>query len=98
LSQLNPQLRGTVADGVLRLNCPHPGCSHRLVLRLTAGAPHWVQRPESPGRKEYVWQASGSFPDSLSLQPSVDVIEADAQGNKIRTLCWHGHITNGDVT
>jgi hypothetical protein len=91
-------LKGTIEDGVVWLDCPHPGCEHRLALRVTTGAPHWIQRPESPGRKEYVWQASGSFPETLTLAPSVDVIEADAQGNKIRTRCWHGFITNGEVT
>lgn len=44
-----------------------------------------------------VWQSSGSFPDSLTLNPSIDLIEANAAGQKVRTICWHGWIKNGDV-
>lgn len=98
LADLEPSLKGTLEDGKLWLRCPYPTCDHMLCLRVSSQAAHWIQCQDSPGRREYVWQASGSFPDTLTLQPSVDVIEADAQGNKIRTLCWHGFISSGGVT
>lgn len=60
-------------------------------------APDYAGPPLPPLRKVKVWQALGNFSDSLTIQPSIDIIEADAQGNKIRTLCWHGFITNGEI-
>jgi hypothetical protein len=103
LRDLDPHLNGTVSDGVLSFNCPHPGCEHSVRVSISSAPYH--ERPPR-GTMEMmqkngmvkVWQASGEFPDSLSLAPSIDIIEADAHGNKIRTLCWHGFVTNGDVT
>lgn len=56
------------------------------------------EEPGKDGKPVKVWQASGEFPDTLSLSPSVDIVELNEQGEKIRTLCWHGHVTNGDAT
>lgn len=99
LRDLEPTLHGTVDDGVVWFLCPHPGCDHHVRICISA-APFHERPPREEGRAkpEKVWQASGEFPDSLTLQPSVDIIEADEQGNKIRTLCWHGFVTNGEVT
>lgn len=121
LSELNPQLRGTLAAGTLRFDCPFPACNkgHRIVVAISdqpyherqpiagldsghdnrgAPAPDYSGPPLPPLRKVKVWQASGTFPDTLTLAPSIDVIEADEQGNKKRTICWHGFVRNGDVT
>jgi cell division transport system permease protein len=43
-------------------------------------------------------QAKRFSTETVTLAPSVDIIEADAEGNKIRTLCWHGWVQNGTVT
>jgi len=106
LTDLDPKLKGSLQDGVLDFDCPFPACQaagpHRVRVAISAAAFHErAPRPgEYPGKngKVKVWQASGSFPDTLSIQPSIDIIESDAQGNKIRTLCWHGFITNGQAT
>ena len=104
LAELEPELVGTVADGLLSFDCPHPSCNrgHRVRVSISAAAFH--ERParsqaEMAGRtgKVKVWQATGVFPDSLTLSPSIDIIEANEKGEKIRTLCWHGFITNGDA-
>jgi hypothetical protein len=108
LADLDPVLKGTVEDGFLRFDCPHPGCSHQVGVHISSAPYHkrplrpnemgWVDHP-SRGAPPIVkvWQASGEFPDSLTLRPSIDIIEADEEGNKIRTLCWHGFITNGAI-
>ena len=101
LRDLNPHLKGRIADGVLSFDCPHPGCAHRVRVEISH-APYHERAPhigEARAVKAVkVWQATGKFPDTLSLLPSIDIIEADEQGNKIRTLCWHGFVTNGEVT
>ncbi len=93
LADLDPQLKGTISDGAIIFDCPFPACnrSHRVRVAISAQPYH-----ESNGMK--YWQASGSFPDSLTLNPSIDLVELNAQGQKVRTLCWHGWIKNGDVT
>lgn len=45
------------------------GHGHRMRVILGAGG----------------WSASGSFPDTLTVLPSIDA----------SPLCWHGTITNG---
>lgn len=101
LSALHPHLHGTLADGALYFDCPFQGCSHSIRVAVSSKPFH----ERAPRAGEYagkngqikVWQASGVFPETLTIQPSIDIIEADEQGNKIRTLCWHGHITNGEA-
>lgn len=104
LSELDARLHGTLTDGHINFMCPHPGCSHMVHVPVSA-APAFnrplVPEQRTPGGKiktEHVWQASGEFPETVTLAPSVDIIEADAEGNKIRTLCWHGWVQNGTVT
>lgn len=72
LADLNPKLTGTLDDGILVFDCPLPGHTHRHNVAL------------GPGE----WTATGGFPDTLTLWPSID---ASAVG------CWHGWITDGDV-
>lgn len=106
LADLDPVLKGTVEDGFLRFDCPHPGCTHQVGVYISAAPFHTrelrehervFENPAGPIPKVKVWQASGEFPDTLTLQPSIDLIEADEDGNKIRTLCWHGFITDGEI-
>lgn len=47
--------------------------------------------------KVKVWQMSGVFPATFSIMPSIDLIDVDGKGNKIRTSCWHGFVTNGEA-
>lgn len=81
LADLHPELKGTVQDGTLYFDCPicrSDDISHRVGVKIgTAQAPH-------------TWKASGTYPDSLTLEPSIAV-----QG---RIECWHGFIRNGEIT
>lgn len=101
LSELDPMIEGTVQHGKIYFDCPHPGCNHKVMV-LIGNEPYHTEKIETDarGKKHKInrWQASGEFPETLTLTPSIDLIEADDEGNKIRTLCWHGHISNGNVT
>lgn len=112
LSELRPELQGTTADGWLMFDCPFPACERKHKIRVAISAAPFHNRSyrreevHSAVPAEYdekygkvkVWQASGQFPDTLTLAPSVDVVELNEQGQKVRTICWHGHIQNGEVT
>lgn len=74
LRDLDPKMTGTNENGWLRFDCPLPGHSHSI--RVPLGTSHWT--------------ASGEFPDTLTLTPSVNADSAEFP-------CWHGHITNGEV-
>jgi hypothetical protein len=98
LADLEPGISGTVADGIIFFDCPvcEGAAAHRVGVLISAQPFH--ERPRKEGELYKVWQASGAFPDSLTLSPSIDLVEVDENGNKIRTRCWHGFIQNGDVT
>lgn len=98
LTDLNPELVGAVSEGKLYFDCPFPGCNHTVCVMISAQPFH--ERPsQHPGQRSVkYWQASGSFPESLTLQPSIDLVEVNEAGQKIRTICWHGHIRDGNVT
>ena len=109
LADLNPRLKGSLADGVVIFDCPHPGCDHQVRVCVSAGPYH--ERPKTademkfftPGDPSFeltvkIWQASGEFPDTLTLTPSIDIVEKDEKGKVIGTRCWHGHVTNGAIT
>lgn len=104
LTELEAELTGTVADGYLLFLCPHPGCTHMIRVPISSAPFHErdprdaTDYPVSRTGKVKVWQATGEFPETLTLSPSVDIIEANEKGEKIRTLCWHGHIQNGGTT
>lgn len=83
LTDLAPKLEGTLDDGHLRFDCPYPGHDHCLRVRVHR-APFAVVEGEN------TWQASGEYPDTLTLTPSIN---ADTPEHP----CWHGFITNGDV-
>lgn len=102
LTNLEPCIHGTVADGIMDFLCPFPKSDdhprHRIRIAISA-APYHERDPRDANDamqkngKVRVWQASGEFPESLTLQPSVNVVD-----DKGVTLCWHGHITAGAVT
>lgn len=80
LADLAPRLEGSLAHGALDFECPTPGHTHRI--RVLVGTATGTRDGEK------VWAATGTFPDSVSLYPSVDASKAG---------CWHGYITNGEV-
>ena len=75
LSELDPKLSDT---GYMRFDCPV--CS-------TKGNAHAIRIPLSPAVDQHgqSWQHTGAFPDSLTVNPSVNA------------GCWHGWIKNGEV-
>jgi hypothetical protein len=83
LRDLNPKLVGTLDAGYLRFDCPYPGHGHVLRVRV-----HRASYAEVNG--ERTWQASGEYPDTLTLHPSINADTPDHP-------CWHGFITNGEV-
>jgi hypothetical protein len=80
LADLNPKLVGDLSRGFVIFDCP-VGHGHRFRVPI-----HAAPFGEVDGVKH--WQASGEFPDTLSLAPSVDASQVG---------CWHGFITNGEV-
>lgn len=104
LSELDPRLHGTVRKGVLIHDCPV--CRDHKV-RTPISAQPFHEEHYSPKRfwkdgtewTKKIWQASGAFPDTLTLAPSINIVEVNLEtGAAIKTLCWHGHIQNGEVT
>lgn len=73
LADLDPKL----AANVLSFDCPC-GAGHKIRVPIGAQLPN-----RSAGE---VWQASGEFPASFTITPSIDA------------GCWHGHVTDGEIT
>ncbi len=86
LSELNPKLEGTVEKGVVVFDCPKG--KHRLGIPI-----------HSQGYVDGIrhWQASGTFPDTLTLTPSINETHNDPNTGEVVFQCWHGFITNGEV-
>lgn len=101
MSDLIPGLEGSLDDGAIWFQCPFPRCQattqHRIRLAVSSQPAHErdPQKGEVPGKngKVKVWQASGDWPDGLTLSPSVNIVDDNGA-----TLCWHGTIANGEVT
>jgi hypothetical protein len=104
LRDLNPELSGTVRKGVLTHDCPV--CKTHRVRTPISNQPF---HEESYSPKKFwengaemtrkIWHATGVFPDTLTLSPSINLVEVDpSTGQAIRTLCWHGFIQNGAIT
>lgn len=68
----------------LTFRCPH--CIGRLYVPFANPLDGGPAMPNSRGCS---WQRTGDTFESLSLTPSVDASEGG---------CWHGFITNGEVT
>lgn len=55
------------------------------------------------GKSQYYWLRNGLTFDDLTLGPSIDAsankadVSLDNVGH-IQTPCWHGFITNGEIT
>lgn len=110
LADLDPVLKGSTSDGYLHFDCPACAGAHQVGVRISSASFH--TRPPRPGgaNGEYpdrdglvkVWQASGDFPDSLTLTPSINIVRPirDDAGTITgwETDCWHGHVTNGAIT
>lgn len=82
----------SIAVDALVFTCPADGCMLRVPF--TRG-PAFELRDHTGGDEPvHIWQATGEFPDTLSLSPSVHVKDGpkDAQ-----TTHWHGRITNGEA-
>ena len=84
LADLDPKLEGDLANGVLRFDCPFPGHTHKLRIRVSHAPPHM-------DGEAHVWQASGTFPDTLTITPSINACRPDFFD------CWHGIIHAGEV-
>lgn len=83
LADLNPKLEGSLADGVLRFDCPYPNHSHKIRVAVS-----------NDGRNG-TWKAEGEFPDSLTLSPSIN---ANTEGRDHEHIeCWHGYIKVGEI-
>lgn len=87
LADLDPKLEGTLESGVLRFDCP---LGHGHKFRVHLGPNGGAVYPRE-------WAASGEFPDTLTLHPSIDASQ-DFTGTGAAPCGWHGLITNGDVS
>lgn len=104
LADLDSRLVGSLQDGRLYFDCPFPACQakgpHRVVVTVSA-APYHERDPRTneaqfadrKSGKVKVWQAAGEYPQTVTLSPSVHLVDDNGQ-----TTCWHGFITNGEVT
>lgn len=50
-----------------------------------------------PEVRRHLWTRTGDTFETLSLSPSVDYTKYDNGATRDPT-CWHGHVTNGEVT
>jgi hypothetical protein len=101
LIELNPLRYGTLQNGKVRFDCPT--CRIHSITITVSDQPYHERDPRdsndiiSDNGKVKVWQASGVFPDTLTLQPSVNIQKKMPDGT-LQAGCWHGHVTNGEIT
>lgn len=103
LTDLNPTLDGTTGEGTLTFNCPlgHP---HTISVPIGMIGQHSLRSIPR------VWGATGAFPDSLTLTPSItshvgapiDESLSDgkhqAEYDAAAKCGWHGFVRSGEVT
>lgn len=93
LSELNPKLDGPLDSGILSFDCPlgHP---HRLIIPVGAYGTRTG------------WAATGEFPDTLTLTPSIMAHHGSPHGADFpdvaeyerASVCgWHGFIRAGEM-
>ena len=104
LRDLHPKLEGTIESGVLIHDCPVDGNAHRIRTPVSSQPFHEEDHdppefwPNGKPRRKKIWQATGEFPDTLTLSPSINIVEVDPDtGEAKRTLCWHGFVKNGEA-
>lgn len=75
----------------LRMQCPV--CrDHGLAVAFAGRGVLDHHGSQNRDGKPSRWQVSGTGFDDLTLKPSIDLT------GPVRPNCWHGFITNGDVT
>ena len=99
LIDLNPEWVGAGGEGVrnadgspvprreavgIHFDCPC-GCAHPVFVSFANPADGLGQVGTAPG-----WQRSGEKFETLTLTPSIQRV--------MPTACWHGFVTNGEVT
>ena len=98
LTELNPRWYGWYSEGGrigIIFDCPvHRGTPAEHACAVPFANPI-EGRPESD--RKYLWQRTGDTFDTLTLTPSVDYTKLD-NGELRDATCWHGFITNGEVT
>lgn len=84
LADLHPKLSGSLDAGTLRFDCPIPEHGHKI--RVPLGTSYW--------------RATGEFPETPSVTPSVNAANPALSGNlaALDSCRWHGNISNGDVS
>lgn len=95
LADLHPRW-GTWSGGTTRIevsfDCPVHGKAHRVIVPFV--------NPLDSGRpvmRTHLWFRTGETFDTLTLTPSIDYTKYD-NGELRDPTCWHGWITNGEVT
>jgi len=73
LLDLNPHLK----EDVLVFSCPNCKGDYSHSIRIT--------KCPKKDRNDRCWIFSGVYPDTLTLQPSINA------------GCWHGYITDGKI-
>jgi hypothetical protein len=85
LTDLNPKFSGTNEEGWLRFDCP-------------LGHAHKIRVPVGRYGTARGWEATGVFPHSISLTPSIHAIQAEPNRPTDERDCgWHGFVTNGEI-
>jgi hypothetical protein len=76
----------------LAFDCPIHGAAHRVYVDFANpfdGA--------DPVKRNNLWQRTGDSFETLTTNPSVDYTKYD-NGMVRDASCWHGFITNGEVS
>ncbi len=72
--------------------------THRLAVAF-ANPVDGGQKMTGQSGPKYWWQRTGETFDDLTLGPSIDASDCIwRHDGTIQTPCWHGFITNGEVT
>lgn len=94
LRELSPEWYGWYLDGGrigVTFDCPIHREGHRCYV------PFANPLEGKPEVRNHLWQRTGDTFETLTLTPSVDYTKYD-NGTLRDPSCWHGFITNGDVT
>jgi hypothetical protein len=105
LTELHPVLYSDHALSVFSMDCPCGNCHSRIRLYVDP-----LAEPSEVRGGKCVWRSSGTFPDTLTLTPSIRVApwtapsredmqdpEKAALWNSRHCDGWHGWIRAGEV-